>query len=69
MKPRYDRVGFARAAIADLVPWVLERGTRRSEQGLPEYLELEVGGLRVFCRLADFSSRKGARGSFDPRQP
>lgn len=47
-KMRHDRVGFARAAIDNLVPWVRERGTRHNEHGKPEYLELALGGLSFF---------------------
>lgn len=47
MKQRFDRIGFARAAIDNFVPWLLERGTRHDEPGMPEYLELVLSGLRV----------------------
>lgn len=47
MKRRYDRVGFARAAIDNLAPWARERGKRHSEPRMPEYFELEIGGLKI----------------------
>jgi hypothetical protein len=47
MKQRCDRIGFARAAIENLVPLVLERGTRQMQPQMPEYIELLMNGLRI----------------------